>query len=112
MGKSEYFLGLDLGQSKDYTALALVERIPPEQVLAYGRRVTAKEQREPHTYHCNWIERLPLGTSYPAVVTYVAELLDRPEVKGNITLALDYTGVGRPVFDSFVNAHLSGPVYG
>jgi len=45
------------------------------------------------------LERLPLGTTYPAIVQHVGRLLARlPE---GTELCIDYTGVGRPVFDLF-----------
>ena len=45
------------------------------------------------------LERLPLGTTYPAIVHHVGRLLARlPE---GAELCIDYTGVGRPVFDLF-----------
>ena len=45
------------------------------------------------------LERLPLGTTYPAIVQHVGRLLARlPE---GTELCIDYTGVGRPIFDLF-----------
>jgi hypothetical protein len=45
------------------------------------------------------LERVPLGTTYPAIVHHVGRLLARlPE---DTELVIDYTGVGRPVFDLF-----------
>src|ERR1051325_7626407 len=49
-------------------------------------------------YQVRYLERLPLGTLYPAVVNHVGQLLGR--VPG-ARLAIDFTGVGRPVFDMF-----------
>jgi hypothetical protein len=50
------------------------------------------------------LERLPLGTPYPAIVAHVGRLLAR--VPG-AQLAIDFTGVGRPVFDLFHFAGIS-----
>ena len=44
------------------------------------------------------IERLPLGTTYPAIVHHVGRVLGRLP---GAELVIDYTGVGRPVFDLF-----------
>ncbi len=80
-----FFIGLDLGQAKDYTALAILEQL---QALA-----------KPH-YHCRYLERVKLGTSYPEVAEYVKDLIARPEIgSGNCRLVVDATGVGRPVVD-------------
>ncbi len=48
------------------------------------------------------LERLPLGTTYPGVVAHVRRLLDKPPMQNNADLVIDFTGVGRPVFDMFV----------
>jgi hypothetical protein len=45
------------------------------------------------------LERVPLGTTYPAIVHHVGLLLDR--LPRGTELCIDYTGVGRPVFDLF-----------
>jgi hypothetical protein len=55
---------------------------------------------------------MPLGTPYPQVVKYVTDALSRSPLKGNTTLALDFTGVGRPVYDMFRQAHLPCALYG
>jgi hypothetical protein len=50
------------------------------------------------------LERLPLGTSYPGVISHVARLLAK--VPG-AELAVDFTGVGRPVFDMFTHGGIT-----
>jgi hypothetical protein len=45
------------------------------------------------------IERVPLGTPYPGVVAHVGRLLEK--LPGRAELVIDFTGVGRPVFDMF-----------
>ncbi len=54
------------------------------------------------------LERLPLGTAYPAQVEYIRDLcrrspLGRYDLRGklNTSLVIDQTGVGRAVFDLF-----------
>ena len=56
-------------------------------------------------FRCGFLERLPLGTSYPGIVAHVARLLAR--LPAGTELAIDFTGVGRPVFDMFLSAGLS-----
>lgn len=46
------------------------------------------------------LERLPLGTPYPAVVNHVGRLLAK--LPSGTELVIDLTGVGRPVFEMFV----------
>lgn len=97
-----FVVGLDLGQAQDYTAVAVLERIepPPPQpsrVRGWGPRPTEEEARP--TYHCRHLERLPLGTPYPAVARHVRNLLTVPALGDAPALAVDATGVGRPVVD-------------
>ncbi len=90
-----YFLCLDLGQAQDYTALALVESreedtgewedhgprvrlIPVLNAFGYGHGEHRVEEigritHEKTTTHLDvrHLERLPLGTTYPAVVARV-----------------------------------------
>jgi len=56
-------------------------------------------------FQCGHLERLPLGTSYPGVVAHVGRLLAK--LPAGTELVIDYTGVGRPVFDMFLNGGLS-----
>src|SRR5580692_4266980 len=75
-------VGLDLGQTKDYTALAVC------------RRKTVS----PSKWEIPWLERLKLGTSYVEVVDHVVKLLNRPELE-RCWLAVDRTGCGQAVVD-------------
>ncbi len=85
-----FVMGLDLGQSQDFTAISIIECIPPES----GK---AEETR----YHLRHLERPPLGTLYPAIVERVKQLLDTPPLGPRTTLVADQTGCGRPVIDMF-----------
>jgi hypothetical protein len=56
-------------------------------------------------YQVGHLERLPLQTPYPGVVSHVGRMLARlPE---GTELVLDYTGVGRPVYDLFMAKGMS-----
>ncbi len=107
------YVGVDLGQQRDYTAISITERI----LLPTGRfsreayfdwdtqrtRWQRVEEGKPE-YHVRHLERPPLGTSYVKVVERILELL---EALGDreLVLAVDTTGVGRPVAD-MLKAHL------
>src|SRR6266851_9529334 len=55
-------------------------------------------------YQVGHLERMPLGTPYPGIVAHVGRLLGKlPDPE----LVIDYTGVGRPVFDLFTYAGIS-----
>src|SRR3712207_8825013 len=103
----EYFVGLDLGQTRDFTAVAVVtfDDIRKEAVgLAEdlyrlgGKRVSEDELPEAHLEVVH-LERMPLGTSYPKVVQRMQALMDMPPLKGNAELVVDATGVGAAVVE-------------
>src|SRR5437763_13744778 len=51
------------------------------------------------------LERVPLGTPYPGIVAHVGRLLGK--LPARTELVIDFTGVGRPVFDMFVCSGIS-----
>jgi hypothetical protein len=92
-----YTVGLDLGQTKDYTALVILER--------HG-------EAEQAVFHARHLERFPLGTPYPAIVASVADMLKQaPLSSGTPRLAVDETGVGAPVVDLFRQARLNAVLH-
>ena len=120
-----FYLGLDLGQAQDYSALTIVERFEQEirvdeyedqrgLELAIATRTRYRPQRGrvkrvEARYDVRYIHRFPLGTPYPAVVEHVRQLMHRRELRGpegGPTLVLDNTGVGRAVTDLFKVAEL------
>lgn len=88
-----YVCGLDLGQQQDFTALAIAEYYRPD-----GAKTLQYDMRH--------IERIPLGTNYPTIVSRVHTLLDAPNLRGRVQLIVDGTGVGRPVVDMLSQAGL------
>lgn len=115
-----YYLGLDLGQATDYTALSIIEEPlwafhewhSPE---AFSPRVVKRlvekqvnEWRPPYpTLSLRHLERFELGTPYPVVVARVASLLRMSPLAGRpCALLVDKTGVGGAVVDMFEQAWL------
>jgi hypothetical protein len=107
-------IGVDVGQIQDPTAVAVTEVAeietgkirPVEYVPAHfgpdGQWVNAKyaEPVMATDYTVRFIRRLPLGTSYPDVALYIAELLCSPLLANrSVRVLIDVTGVGRPVYD-------------
>ena len=82
---AKFYVGLDLGQSRDYTALCVAEKVPPE----------GSDDYELHVRH---LERFR-EVLYPDVAERVSRLMDAPELKGKAALAVDATGVGAAVVD-------------
>jgi len=75
----DFVLGLDLGQAADFTALAVVERMPTGYSVPFLARTR--------------------GKPYPEIVAKVADLVRRPPLASASRLVVDATGVGRPVLD-------------
>jgi len=93
--RTRFFAGLDLGQSKDYTAIALAERVEVEgawDAARYGHPLTP-------VLDLRYLQRIELGTPYPDIVDRVVALTRSPELAGRTQLAVDGTGVGRPIVD-------------
>src|SRR5271157_4666649 len=96
------FIGLDLGQAQDFTALSVVEAYPTvKRYWSNNREVEVPGL--PLTYHVRHLQRYALGTSYPVVVEDVSQKVRQ---LGETVLAIDQTGVGRPVFDLFESGGL------
>lgn len=87
-----YIIGLDLGQTTDYTALAIFEQFT--------------DWRQINSYACRHLERFNLHTSYPDIVDRVKSLVGIFPLDGNYELIVDQTGVGRPVVDLLRQAKL------
>jgi hypothetical protein len=90
-----FFVGLDLGQSRDFTALAVVDwtETAGQWDAANWTHEKVIVQRLRH------LERMPLGTPYPEVVERVTEVMESLAESGRCELIVDATGVGRPVVD-------------
>jgi hypothetical protein len=87
-----FYIGVDLGQVSDYTAIVVVERIlqevgpdgrpngMPEQqtyyhpLLQQGPKISAQ-------LHVRHLERLPLGMSYVDQVEHIKNLVEHPELQ-------------------------------
>jgi hypothetical protein len=103
--RDEWFVGLDVGQSIDPSAVCALQHVvtPGEWVSDDANRFW--KQRKTEKFLVRHLERLPLQTPYPEQIGYVANLLGRDPLK-RAKFALDYTGCGRPVADSFSRAGL------
>jgi hypothetical protein len=88
----KFFVGLDLGQSQDYTALCVIEAV-------------SSKGKEGATYHVRHLERIR-GESYPSIAEKVTAIMRSSALAGKSVLVVDGTGCGRPVFDMFEKASL------
>ncbi len=90
-----YFVGVDFGQSRDYTAISVVERVELQGEWDAALWAWRKEVM----LRLRFLERVPLGTPYPEVVERVVEVTRSASLVDRCHLAVDGTGVGRPVVD-------------
>jgi hypothetical protein len=85
-GPTRYVVGVDIGQVSDPTAIAVGE---------YNSRHPV-----PRPLKIRYLERVPLDTTYPRVVEYIAAMIRaEPLTRSNCDLVVDQTGVGRPLVD-------------
>ena len=94
----DYLLGLDLGQARDYSALAILERVWKPHPDGAGRL-------EAH-YALRHLQRWPLHTSYTAVAADLAKLVCLPPLQWPV-LVIDQTGVGQAVVDFLAEKQLA-----
>jgi len=103
---NQFFVGVDLGQRRDFTALAVIERAELTGEWHGAEWAYRKEVK----LRLRYLERIPLGTPYPEVVERVAQVVTSPKLAGRCHLAVDGTGVGRPVVDLLRSARLGCPL--
>jgi hypothetical protein len=85
-----YTVGIDLGQAFDYTAFAILE------------------ERKLRQYDLRHVER-HRNVPYTVIVDRTRELV--AQLRGNVSLAVDATGVGRPVVDMLEEARIGATLY-
>jgi hypothetical protein len=88
-GISQYYVGLDLGQAVDPSAIAVIERVPAAQGGCYDVRD---------------LFRFPRGTPYPEIIDHVQALINTPPLWAHTPVIVDATGLGMPVIDMLRSA--------
>jgi len=99
-----WHVGLDIGQSQDYTALTAVESVEREEAGTergdlWGNLYADVPQDVTLVYALRHVQRFELGTPYPKIAELVAQLMSTDPLQGAATLVVDATGVGRPVVE-------------
>jgi hypothetical protein len=84
----DFVSGLDLGQPADYTALAVLERMP----------ILNEDGEIVNLYAVRHLQRWPSRTIYPQIVADVVKMFAEPPLAGS-ALVTDATGVGKLVVD-------------
>jgi hypothetical protein len=78
-------IGVDLGQRRDHTAIAVVEKFPISRTES-GLLV-------------RYVERIALGTPYAHIAERLRRLATHPQLAGRCAMAIDATGLGGPVVE-------------
>lgn len=81
---SQFVVGVDIGKASDFTAINVMEMIP---------------QGSSYIYHVRYLDRPPLGTSYPDVLKKINKIANDPRISQDSMIVVDATGVGAPVVD-------------
>jgi hypothetical protein len=91
-----FFLGLDLGQVSDHSAIVVLR---------------STDRDPPRRYEGSYLYRWPLGAAYPEIARETARLASRvaqqPQATG-VRLAVDATGCGLPVVDMLAREPMPG----
>lgn len=123
-----FTIGLDLGQTRDFSALVIAERVQvlyprPTSVSGFPERddlgdplpeglpddaYRTDDRWVVDEYHVRHIQRWELGTPYPVVVDAVADLMAASVFRRRAHLVIDATGVGAAVCDMFTQAYRGG----
>ena len=100
-----FFVGVDLGQSKDFTAVVVNERVEAERIrferTPFQPVPGEASRRQLVRHRFSFLHRYQLGTPYPEIVDSLGRLLKQlPPRQDSPALYVDATGVGRPVIDT------------
>ena len=102
-----FAIALDLGQTGDPSALAVVEEV----TLTYeGRDRFTGSRIEARELHVRHLQRWQLGTPYYSVADDVVTMERRPPLNSRAPLLVDATGVGRPLVEILQQRGLRCPL--
>lgn len=98
-------MGVDIGQKRDPTTIAVVEwgeRVVGQKLVKRGNVIVDRRDETEYHHTARHLERLPLGTPHTAVARRVADLANGVRERTGRRLSklyVDATGVGQPVVD-------------
>jgi hypothetical protein len=111
-------IGMDVGQKHDPTAICVAEMDMRVTGRILHRHATGQTQCSAECkpemaahFTARFLQRLPLGTSYPNVAERLVAIVGGLRARGidRMELRIDSTGVGAPVVDIMRNALRSEP---
>ena len=84
-----FYIGLDIGQANNYTAMTTLEK----KVVSIIAKTPQVE------YHCPHLERFELKKEYPEMMDDLKKRINATGLFGRYQIIADATGVGKPVVD-------------
>ncbi len=100
------YIGLDLGQRRDYTALAVLAVTD----IFLGREKVRYNLVKHTEYRILHLERFDLGTPYTSLPSSLRDVALRARQLGKVAIAVDATGPGLPVVEIIREAQLPANV--
>ncbi len=100
------FIGLDLGQRRDHTALAVFSAV--EWIV--GRDPVTYSWIKHQEFRISHLDRIPLGVPYTKVPGMVRERVIEANLTAKVTIAVDASGPGLPVADLLRHSDLPASV--
>jgi hypothetical protein len=89
-----FVVAVDLGISRNFTALVLLKRVECQVDETLDYRDPA---RNPVVYHVLHLKRFPLGTESPVIIEFISQLMARRTLAGRTGLVVDASGIGMPI---------------
>ncbi len=105
MEEKRYFVGVDLGERRDHTVIAVVER-SVERARGFDFvRLRRVEEGVLWRYRLRYLRRLGLGSGYEVAVEAVGRVVKGAEIQGGrYEVVVDATGVGAGVVEMMKRA--------
>src|SRR5579872_1348901 len=89
--RSMWFVGMDVGQSVDPSAIAAVQNIVTAGPWIHNDSARTWKQEKIERFLVRHLERIPLQTPYPDQIAHVNRLLGREPLCG-AKFGIDFTG--------------------
>ena len=106
-----YTMGLDLGQTRNYTAMVVMKRVWQPATAAEFISSGGRGYQGGHRYTLVRVERVSLGTPYPRVVDWVKTVAK--DYGDELTsIVVDASGVGSAVVDALRKAEIGVSLIG
>jgi hypothetical protein len=110
--ESTFFIGIDLGRTRNYTAMAVLERTWHAATAEQFIRSSGLGYTGEYRFRVVGLDRVSLGTPYPQIVDWVKGRVREYKVSDIAAVIVDATGVGSAVMDYLKRASLGARLIG